>query len=111
MFASLAHFKSLQKKKNKERAAILISASGLSRADNFVLPAGRRHRAGGGSVDYGGKERLHQSIELQLVLGLSVSPDRRRGHRDSDRDHRMLCHSQGDEESSDRGRMMRIRLL
>lgn len=56
-------------------------------------------------MDSGGKKRLHQSTELQLVLGLRLHPDSCRGHRDSDRDRRVLCHPEGDEESSDCGKL------
>lgn len=56
-------------------------------------------------MDSGGKKRLHQSTELQHVLGLRLHPDSCRGHRDSDRDHRVLFHPEGDEESSDRGKL------
>ncbi len=56
-------------------------------------------------MDSGGKERLHQFAELRLLLGLSLHPDSCWGHCDSDRDNRMLCHSEGDEESSDCGKV------
>lgn len=68
-----------------------------------VSSAGRRSRAGGGSVDAGGEERLHQPAQLQPVLGLRLHPDRSRGHRDRDRGGGLLRRAEGDQESSDCG--------
>lgn len=56
-------------------------------------------------MDPGGKERLHQFAELQLLLGLRLHPDRCWSPCDSDRDNRMLCHYEGDEESVDCGKL------
>lgn len=68
-----------------------------------VSSAGRRSRAGGGSVDAGGEERLHQPAQLQPVLGLRLHPDCSRGHRDRDRGGGLLRRAEGDQESSDCG--------
>lgn len=73
-------------------------------SSRFTVSAGRRGRPGSGSVDAGGEERLHQPVELRLLLCLGLHPDSRRGHRDSDWDHRVLCHSEGDEESVNCGK-------
>lgn len=69
--------------------------------------AGRWSRAGGGRVDAGGEERLHQPAELQPVLGLRLHPHSGRGHRDRDRGGRLLRRAEGDEESSDCGESFR----
>lgn len=72
----------------------------------YAVEACRRGRAGSGSVDSGGKERLHQFVKLQLLLSLCVHPDDRWSRRDRDRDNWMLCHSKGDEKSFDRGKAL-----
>lgn len=54
-------------------------------------------------MDSGGKERLHQFAELQLLRNFGVHPDSCWSHRDSDRDNRLLCHAERDEESFDCG--------
>lgn len=74
------------------------------------LAAGRRSRAGSGSVDSGGEERLHQFTQLQPLLCLCVYSDSCRGHCDSDRDHRLLCHPERDEESVDCGELAQSHL-
>lgn len=86
----------------------LTEAPGLNWTDNglfflFFFPAGRRSSAGSGSVDSDRKKWLHQFTELQLLLCLSVHPDSCRSHSHSDGDDRMLCHTEGDEESFDCG--------
>lgn len=85
----------------------------FARSWQYVLSAGRGSSAGSGGVDSGGKERLHQFAELQLLLRFCLHPDSCWSHRDSDRDNRMLCHSEGDEESFGCGEVdgSRVRFL
>lgn len=86
--------------------ANLCGASGANIlcSPRSTVSAGRRGRPGSRSVDAGGEERLHQPAELRLLLCLGLHPDSCRVHRDSDRDHRVLCHSERDQESVNCGK-------
>lgn len=70
----------------------------------FSLSVGRRGRAGSGSVDSGGEERLHQPAELQFLLSLCLHPDSCRDRGDSDRGDWLRCHADGEEEPFDCGK-------
>lgn len=83
---------------------LFVTLNSLSCA---LLPVGRGRRDGGGRLDLGWEERLHQPSLLQDVRCLRLHTGPGWSHRHGNRRAGLLCHVQGAEEATASGKRSR----